>query len=120
MAEPRVCEICENRPARLVLLRRRFEENYRTFVCLQCGEERARLYANYALDFRQIGPGAGDSPDWMPDAPECTLCGSDLSGAGTDVQPGCCECYARFPKVLTEAVRTVQGHTRHLGKSPSR
>jgi protein-arginine kinase activator protein McsA len=118
MAVTKLCEICKERPARLLLLRRRFDENYRTFVCLECGEERARLYADAPLDFRQFGVSAADPPDWMPESSLCPLCGSDLSNAGADLRPGCCECYARFADVLTAAVRAVQGHTRHLGKSP--
>jgi protein-arginine kinase activator protein McsA len=120
MAEPKVCEICESRPARLVLLRRRFDEKYRTFVCSECGEERARLYASCSLDFRQLGGRRNETPDWMSDSSVCEVCGADLSAAGDGVEPGCCECYSRFSEVLTNAVRVVQGHARHLGKTPAR
>jgi protein-arginine kinase activator protein McsA len=120
MAEPIICEICTNRPARLVLLRRRFDQTYRTFVCSECGQERARLYASCPLDFRRLATNANEKPEWMGDSTRCELCGADLSGAQTDVQPGCCECYSRFPEELRNAVKAIQGCTRHLGKSPAR
>ncbi len=120
MAERLMCEVCSCRPASLVLLRRKNGDSCRVLVCSDCAEEKTRLYATASFDLRQAGLGDAGRQSWMADPCQCELCGADLADAGTDVQPGCCECYTRFSELFVKAAATVQGHTRHLGKSPAR
>jgi len=118
--DPKTCQICSSRPARLVLLRRKLDDVNRTFVCSECAAERARLYANCSIDLRRLGKGQEEMPAWAANSIRCEKCGADLSDAGPDVQPGCCECYVWFADVLKNAVRAVQGSVGHLGKTPLR
>lgn len=120
MAEPRKCEICAQRPAKMLLVRRKSGLDCRTLVCAECGRERARLYAHCLLDFHSIGNPASAASTWNPDTRRCDVCGTLLADGDAELEPGCCECYFHFSEVLEKAVGSIQGQTRHLGKTPKR
>lgn len=111
-----ICEVCSGKPAKLVLIRRLNEDTYRTFVCLECAEERTRLYVRNGLDldrmvleFDKITPSASYV---------CKLCGTTLADLVVGGKPGCCLCYTKFTGEIEKAIETSQGRTYHIGKNP--
>jgi len=116
-----LCEICSSRPAKVVLLRRRFEDINRTFVCSECAGERTRLYAGSDLDFKSILSRMDkDNSEDASSAYSCKHCGTTLASIVVDGMPGCCFCYTRFAGEIEQAVHTVQDAEFHLGKAPTR
>jgi len=119
MIENRLCEICSSRPATVVMARRRRGYSNRTFVCLECAGELARLCGVHGLgiekvigcleekSFGNIGSSAG-----------CRLCGTTLAEIVADTKPGCSMCYIRFAEEIEPAVRAAQGRISHVGKRP--
>lgn len=114
-----LCESCSSRPAKLVMFRRRRGDTYRTFVCPECANERARLVADTRIDLGRIMTGADRKPavDEVA-AYSCGLCGATLADVVVDGRPGCCLCYGRFPGEIENVVEAAQGATYHLGKIP--
>ena len=119
MTETR-CEICWARPARMIVLRRRGDDETRTLVCPECAGDRALLYANADLDLGGIVArlDVEGSHGRSPNQP-CELCGTTLAEI-TDGNPGCCLCYGLFQCEIEKAIREAQGRTRHVGKAPDR
>lgn len=102
------------------MLRRRFDIEYRTFVCFECAGERSKLYSKAPVDLRALSGGQEDLAEWAGELLGCEVCGSDLTLAAEKVEPGCCHCYVRFESVLENAIRAAQGTVRHPGKTPGR
>ncbi|MHB9038278.1 MAG: hypothetical protein ACYC64_16610 [Armatimonadota bacterium] len=121
ISDPVICEICSCRPARLVVVRRRGEDTCRTFVCAECGNERARLYAGASLDFDRIVARVDRPADGTEStAYGCRLCGTTPADIVVDGRPGCCLCYARFAGEVEQAVEAAQGSAYHMGKTLER
>ncbi len=112
------CEICASRPAKLVMVRRRGEDYYRTFVCKECASERVRMFSS-GLSFEKVVERVSSLNEASPqDSYSCRLCGTTLADIVVDGKPGCCLCYARFAGEIEEAVKEAQGCTYHIGKTP--
>jgi protein arginine kinase activator len=114
----RLCDICSNRPARLLLLRRTGDDVYRTHVCQECANERARLSSRTTLDFERMldrlrGRSAGERASYS-----CRFCGTTLADVVVDGRPGCCLCYERYAEELAQMIEEAQGRVGHVGKTP--
>lgn len=110
------CEICSDKPAKLVLVRRLNEDLYRTFVCLECAQERTRLYVRDGLDLDQVVLGLDKI---TPNASYiCKLCGTTLADLVVGGKPGCSLCYTKFAGEIEKSIETTQGRTYHVGKNP--
>jgi len=120
MQDNPLCELCCSRPAKVVVLRRRLEDTHRTFVCPQCANERARLYARTDFDFERVIARVDDRATDRHPAYSCHFCGTTLADIIADGRPGCCECYTRFAGEIEQAIETAQDHSRHTGKAPER
>lgn len=119
--ETRLCDNCSSRPARVMCLRRRHQDVCRTYVCLECASERARLYANPTLDFERILTVTdADSGSAKPPAYGCRFCGTTIADIVADGRPGCCVCYSRFAGEVAQAIDAAQGRSFHVGKTPAR
>lgn len=116
MTETSLCEICSSRPAKVVVLRRRPDGVYRTFVCPECANERARLYARTDFDFERVLARADQRVNAKVPSYSCRFCGTTLADIIADGKPGCCACYTRFAGEIEQAVKTAQGCTHHAGK----
>lgn len=120
MTENSLCEICSCRPAKVVVLRRRQEDVHRTFVCSECANERARLYARTDFDFERVLARVDQRANAHVPAYSCRFCGTTLADIIADGKPGCCTCYSRFAGEIEQAIETAQGHTNHTGKASHR
>ncbi|MCX6343480.1 MAG: hypothetical protein NT018_00230 [Armatimonadetes bacterium] len=114
-----ICECCSIRPAKLVVVRRRRDDTYRTFVCCECAEELTRVYVKNGLDLdgMVLGMDRGAGSDT---AYSCRLCGTTLADIVVGGRPGCCACYGKFGGEIENAIKVAQGHTLHMGKTPER
>lgn len=120
ISDPVKCEICAGRPAKLVMVRQKNKDIYRTFVCQECANERTRLYSGSGLNVDRIAAAVGPSDNSQRAAYSCRLCGTTLADIVVDGKPGCCLCYARFAGEIEDALKSVQGSTFHIGKTPER
>lgn len=120
MTTSKLCEVCADRPASTVIVRRRCEDTYQTFVCPECASERSRLYSGAELDIEHILVRLeAKKPTRQSTAYACGFCGMTLAEIITDRKPGCRACYTRFADELRQSIAESQGHTRHVGKSPA-
>ncbi|MEN6356445.1 MAG: hypothetical protein ABFD83_05100 [Armatimonadota bacterium] len=117
ISDPVKCEICASQPAKVVMVRRRGEDIYRTFVCEGCANERTRIYAGGSLNIDRIVSTVQKSEVSESSAYSCRFCGTTLADIVVDGKPGCCLCYARFAGEIEHALKAAQGSTFHVGKS---
>ena len=115
-----LCEICSCRPAKMMVLRRRHEDVNRAFVCPECANERARLYARTDFDFERVIARVDNRANNREPAYSCQFCGTTLADIIADGKPGCCECYKRFAGEIEQAIMSAQDHSQHTGKAPER
>ncbi|MCE5323935.1 hypothetical protein LLG46_11555 [bacterium] len=120
ISDPVKCEICADRPAKLVMVRRKGEDICRTFVCQDCANERTRLYSISGLNIDRIVSTVQKSETPESAAYSCRLCGTTLADIVVDGKPGCCLCYARFAGEIEHALKSAQGNTFHIGKTLER
>lgn len=122
MTEYGTCEICKDRPAKMIMLRRHNEDVNRTFVCLECAGERAKLYSSSSLDLEKIHYRIDLTKKRSDNRStySCRLCGVTLADIVVDSEPGCCLCYSRFESEIEQAIRASQGKISHIGKAPVR
>jgi protein-arginine kinase activator protein McsA len=121
MTQDITCETCLSRPAKMIVLRRRFDDEHRTFVCSECAAERSKAVVNGCINIDRFVSGMerkAESTEFS--AYSCRLCGTTIADIVADGKPGCCVCYSRFSGEVELAVDKVQGCTRHIGKSPVR
>lgn len=115
-----LCELCSSRPAKVMVLRRRHEDVNRTFVCLECANERARLYARTDFDFERVIARVDGRPNSRQPGYSCQFCGTTLADIIADGKPGCCTCYLRFASEIAQAIEIAQGCSHHTGKAPEK
>ncbi|NLN79378.1 MAG: hypothetical protein GX141_10730 [Armatimonadetes bacterium] len=120
MTDNHRCEICFSRQANRVIIRRRLDDYYRTFVCSECAKERARLYTGTAFGLMSVLHHVEQAGKKPTPAYSCASCGTTIAEIIADGRPGCCACYVRFDVEIGSAIEHVQKRTRHSGKAPGR
>lgn len=123
-----LCDNCKKNPVAVHVTQVVNGEKTDMNLCQECAAEKGVMFfnldvANFSLPklFGTIFQGLVPNLDEMiTDNPACPNCGMRLSQVSQQGRLGCSECYNAFEEQLEPALRRTHGHTRHVGRVPSR
>ncbi len=125
------CEMCEEEPATVHLLRVVDGTVNHTHLCQGCAETMAEETEGLALvlvvpsALRQLSknPAGNEAPTALPgddDIRFCSVCGTTLTDLKESGLVGCAKCYQVFAEYLGSSLQGGGEATEHLGKMPQR
>jgi protein arginine kinase activator len=125
------CEMCEEEPATVHLLRVVDGTVNHTHLCQGCAETMAEeteglalvLVVPSALRRLSKSPAGGEAAAALPgdaDMRFCAVCGTTLTDVKESGLVGCAKCYQVFSEYLESSLQGDAEPTEHLGKMPQR
>lgn len=123
-----LCDNCKKNPVAVHVTQVINGEKIDMNLCQECAAAKGVMLFNLDVNnfslpklfgsfFQGLVPNLGEI---VNDNPTCPNCGISLSQLSQQGRLGCSECYDAFEQQLEPALRRIHGHTRHVGRVPSR
>lgn len=119
-----VCDICKKREAIVYITKIENGKRTEIHLCAQCARKEGELSSFRDFNiidndfFRKMAYPSYDGG--RSDEPVCKVCGMTYSEFNRLGKFGCPACYEAFRDELPALMRRIHGHSKHVGKVPSR
>lgn len=123
-----ICDNCKKNPVAVHVTQVVNGEKIEMHLCQECAADKGVMFFNldassfslpklFGSFFQGLVP---NLEEVVTENPTCPNCGMRINQLSQQGRLGCSECYNAFEQQLEPALRRIHGHTRHVGRVPSR